>query len=207
VQTLRSRGRTGAHFFAIPIIVSQKDENQMVRSTAIEIIARRLALNAGRVAALAQRAAEAGELPKAVGRSVPDLAPIGLARLLICAICDRGLGNAATSVREFAALATEGGAKLIDLLEGLMSGGVSAAGLHSAIVQVFPEPSVTVVLHDSRLQFGPERSQDGASHTIVIQGDALRAIIDEFRGNALHPAPPRATPAFVFSATAHSKAV
>jgi hypothetical protein len=110
----------------------------MVRSTAIEIIARHLNLNAGRVAALSQRAAEAGELPKACGRSVPDLAPIGLAKLLLCAIADRGLGNAATSVREFAALATEGGAKLIDLLEGFMSGGVSAAGLHSAIVQVFP---------------------------------------------------------------------
>jgi hypothetical protein len=155
----------------------------MVRSTAIEIIARHLSINSGRLAALSQRAAEVGELPKACGRSVPDLAPIGLAKLLLCAICDRGLGNAATSVREYGALATESGAKLIDLLEGLMSGGVSASGLHSAIVQIFPAPSATVVLHDSRLQFGPERSHDGVSHTIVIQGDTLRAIIDELRGH------------------------
>jgi hypothetical protein len=162
--------------------------------------------NAGRVAALSQRAAEAGELPKAVGRSVPDLAPIELARLLICAIAERGLGNAATSVREFVALATESGTKLIDLLEGWTSGSVSTSGFHSLIIQIFPTPSVTVVLHDSRLQFGPDRSHDGASRTIVIQGDALRTIVNEFRGTALHPAPRRATPAFTFSATAHVKA-
>jgi hypothetical protein len=178
----------------------------MVRSTAIEIISRRLSLNSGRVSALAQRAAEAGELPKAYGRSVPDLAPIGLAKLLLCAICDRGLGNAASSVREYSALTTEGGAKLIDLLEGLMSGGVSAAGLHSAIVQVFPEPSVTVVLHDSRLQFGPERTVDGASRTIVVQGAALRAIISDLRGITPHQAPQGATPAARICATAHVKA-
>jgi hypothetical protein len=164
----------------------------MVRSTAIEIIARHLAINAGRVAALAQRAAEAGELPRACGRNVPDLAPIGLAKLLLCAIADRGLGNAATSVREYADLTTEGGTKLIDLLEIWMSGGASTPGLHSLIAQIFPEPSVTVVLTDSRLQFGPERTVDGASRTIVVQGDALRAIISELRGTALYPAPPLA---------------
>jgi hypothetical protein len=89
----------------------------MVRSTAIEIISRRLNLNAGRLAALAQRASEAGELPKACGRSVPQLRPLDLAKLLLCAVADRGLGNASTSVREFAALRTDGGAALIDLLK------------------------------------------------------------------------------------------
>jgi hypothetical protein len=177
----------------------------MVRSTAIGIVARHLNLNAGRLAALSQRAAEAGELPKACGRAVPDLAPIGLARLFLCAVADRGLGNAATSVREFSALATESGAKLIDLLEGLMSGGASTSGLHSLIAQIFPEPSVTVVLTDSRLQFGPERTVDGASRTIVVQGDALRAIIQELRGPTLHQAPPLASSAARLSATAHPK--
>ncbi len=61
----------------------------MVRSTAIEIIARHLHLNAGRLAALAQRAAEAGELPRECGRSVPDLSPAGLGKLLLCAVADR----------------------------------------------------------------------------------------------------------------------
>jgi len=121
----------------------------MVRSTATEIIARRLSLNSGRCAALAQRAAEAGELPKACGRSVPDLAPIGLAKLLLCAICDRGLGNAGASVREFAALSTEGDATLLDLIEGLMSGVVAASGIHSVI------PATRTSLRDRRYQRKP----------------------------------------------------
>ncbi|MDR6304928.1 hypothetical protein GGQ85_002644 [Nitrobacter vulgaris] len=177
----------------------------MVRSNAIEIIARHLSLNAGRLAALAQRAAEAGELPRACGRAVPDLSPAGLAKLLLCAIADRGLGNAATSVREFAALRNEGGTTLLDLIEGLMSGAVSVAGVHSLIAQLDPA-AVTVVTDGGRLSYGPEREQSAASRIITVPGAALRAIIAEFRGNALHPAPPLASVAARISATAHTKA-
>ncbi|HEY0220386.1 MAG TPA: hypothetical protein VGC26_11580, partial [Afipia sp.] len=69
----------------------------MIRSQAVEIIARRLNLNAGRVAALAQRIAEAGLLPKARGRDIPSLGHAHLSKLLLCAIADRGLGEAARS--------------------------------------------------------------------------------------------------------------
>jgi hypothetical protein len=180
----------------------------MNKGDAARIISRRLNLNLGRSNALLVAASDAGVLPKARGRDVPQLSSLQLAHVLLALVCDKGIGVAGQSVCEFAALRAVSGATLIDLLEGWTSGAVSTSGLHSLIVQVFPEPSATVVLHDSRLQFGPERTVDGASRTIVIPGDALRAIVDELRGvaAALHPAPPRATTASFMSVTAHVKA-
>lgn len=156
----------------------------MTRSKAIKVIARHLNLNRGRVAALAQRAAEAGELPKAHGRSVPDLSPSGLAKLLICAIADRGLGGAAASVREFAALRSEGGATLIDLFEGLIVGAVSVDGVHSLIIQLEPA-AVTVITSASRLHYGAQREQSAAARVVTIPGSAIRAIVAEFRADAV----------------------
>lgn len=153
----------------------------MNRSRAVAIIARHLDLNAGRVSALAQRLAEAGEIPKACGRSVPALSPASLAKILICAIADRGLGNAANATAEFAALRSEGGATLLDLLEGWMSGAVSASGVHSLIAQLNP-PSVSVVTAAGRLGYGPERDHTAASRIVTVPGSALRLIIDELRG-------------------------
>lgn len=153
----------------------------MTRSKAIEVIARHLGMNAGRVAALAQRVAEAGELPKAVGRAVPDLSPSGLAKLLICAIADRGLGNAASSVREFAALRSDGGATLLDLLEAWFAGTVAVDGIHSVIAQLEPA-AVTVVTGVGRLHYGAPREQGAATHVVTIPGSAIRAIVAEFRG-------------------------
>ena len=89
---------------------------------------------------------------------MPDLAPIGLAKLLLCAICDRSPGNAATSVREFAALRIDSGATLVDLLESWLAGTVSMFGVHSLLIQLIPA-SVTVVTHADGLRYGPERSR------------------------------------------------
>jgi hypothetical protein len=150
----------------------------MVRSAAIEIIARRLNLNAGRLAALAQRAAEAGEIPMACGRSVPDLSPVGLGKLLLCAVADRGLGKAAASVREFAALRNEGGSVLIDLLEAWAGGTVSVSSVHSLIVQLRP-PGVTVVTRSNSRHYGAPRDHTAAVRIVTVPGDALRAIVAE----------------------------
>lgn len=160
----------------------------MTRSKAIKVIARHLNLNRGRLAALSQRAAEAGELPKAVGRSVPDLSPADMARLLICAIADRGLGGAAASVREFAALRTVSGAVLADLVEGWMSGAVPVDGVHSLIIQLEPA-AATIVTSASSLRYGAQREQGAAARIVTIPGSAIRAIVAEFRADAVPLAP------------------
>jgi hypothetical protein len=155
----------------------------MVRSRAIEVLARRLGLNVGRVAALAQRAAEGGALPKASGRDVPELGPLHLARLLLCAIADRGLGSAPQSVAGYSALTAANGAVLIDIVEGWIRGTVPVSGVGHLVIQIEPEPAATIISHGGdHLDFGPERSRDAAARTVIVPGQSLSTICHEFRG-------------------------
>jgi hypothetical protein len=178
----------------------------MNKSDAARIISRRLNLNLGRINALLVAASDAGVLPKARGRDVPRLSSLELAYVLLACLADRGIGVAGQSVREFAELRTESGAALIDLMESWVADTVSLSGLHSAIVQLQPA-AVSIITDVGRLSYGPEREQATAAHVITVPGDALRAIIQEFRARAPHPAPPLANSAGHISVTAHSKAV
>jgi hypothetical protein len=159
----------------------------MNKSDAARIISRRLNLNLGRTNALLVAASDAGVLPKATGRDVPQLSSLKLAHVLLACIGDRGIGIAGRSVREFAALSTPSGAVLVDLVSGWISGSVPLSGVHSLIAQLSPA-SVTVVTAAGRLHYGPERSQDSASRVVVVPGSALRAIVAEFRGATPHEA-------------------
>lgn len=152
----------------------------MIRSEAASIIVRRLGLNAGRVAALAQRVADAGLLPKANGRDIPDLGALELARLFICATADRGLGNAARSLQEFSALQTEQGVNLLDVLEGLFAGRIAATAIRSAIFQL--QPAAAVLLGEAHLKFGAAIATDGAPTHRIVHGNTLGCIALEFQG-------------------------
>jgi hypothetical protein len=151
----------------------------MIRSEAIEKIVRRLNLNSGRVAALAQRCAESGLLPKANGRDIPDLGSLELARLFLAAVCDRGLGNAAATLAEFSKLTTENGVVLIDVLEALFAGRIAATGIRQAIFQL--KPAGAVLIGEHHLRFGAAPSTDGAARHVIIPGNALAAIALEFQ--------------------------
>jgi hypothetical protein len=107
--------------------------------------------------------------------------------LLLCAVADRGLGKAAASVREFAALRNEGGSVLIDLLEGWVSGAVSTSGLHSLIIQL-RRPGVTVVTSAHSRHYGAPRDHTAAVRIVTVPGDALRAIVAELQGATPHEA-------------------
>ncbi len=155
----------------------------MFRSEAIEVLARRLGINSGRVAALAQRAADSGALPKARGRDVPNLGAFELATLLICVVADRGLGEVRRSLSEYSALAARNGAMLIDVVEGWIRGTVPTSGVGHLVVQTAPTPAATIISNGGEhLDFGPERSRDAAARTVIIPGEALAAIALEFRG-------------------------
>lgn len=154
----------------------------MIRSEAVAVIVRRLNLNSGRVAALAQRTAEAGLLPRANGRDVPDLGSLEFSRLLLAAVCDRGLGNAPSSVREFESLRTDRGVVLGDVLEGIISGRVDVTGIvnQHLIIQLQPA-GATIVSGGIHLRFGAPHSE-GAAKQIVVPGNQLATIAAEFRG-------------------------
>lgn len=66
-----------------------------------------------------QRASESGLLPVAVGSDRPHLANMEMARIVIVATADCGLGNAAASLRTFERLETQGGLQFGDWLESL----------------------------------------------------------------------------------------
>jgi hypothetical protein len=153
----------------------------MIRSHAVEIVARRLGLNPGRVAALVQRCAEAGQLPKANGRDIPELGAMELSRLFLAAVCDRGLGGVASTVNEFSAIQTEQGVVLIDVLEALFSGRISATGIRSAIFQLNPPGAVLIGEH--HLAFGASLKTDGAATHRIIPGASLACIALEFQGS------------------------
>jgi hypothetical protein len=152
----------------------------MIRSTAVEIISRRLGLPAGRSTGLAQRAAEAGFLPRANGRDIPDLGALELAKLFLGVTCDRGLGGVGRAVSEFATLRTEQGVALIDVLEGLFAGRVAATAIRQLIIQL--KPAGAALISEHHLKFGASLSNDGAAKHVIVPGDALAAIALEFQG-------------------------
>ena len=152
----------------------------MTRSEACAIIVRRLGLPPGRVAALVQRVADAGLLPKANGRAIPDLGALELARLFISAVVDHGLGRAPATVAEFSSLTTESGIVLGDVLEALIDGRAEATCLRHLVLQM--EPAGAVLLGAHHLAFGEPLTTGAAAKQIVIPGATLSAICLEFRG-------------------------
>ncbi|MFK4537926.1 hypothetical protein ABIA00_006109 [Bradyrhizobium ottawaense] len=151
----------------------------MRKRRACQVVARRLGLNMNRVAALVQRASEAGLLPVATGRARPDLSNLEIARLLIAATADNGLGNVPTTVREFERLEAEGGLQFCDWLESLVAGRIDTDAIRGIVLQVEPEPGATVITESSRLHFGPASAS--AARAISVTGDALRSIIEDFQ--------------------------
>jgi hypothetical protein len=149
----------------------------MRKRRACQAVARRLGLNVNRVAALVQRASEGGLLPVATGRARPDLKNMELARLLLAAVADRGLGSAATTTREFAAIESNG-LRFDDWLEGVVAGRVRLDGLISVIFQLDPA-AVSVLTTSTQLDFG-ERADVATARVTAIDGDALRAVIEDF---------------------------
>ena len=121
-------------------------------------------------------------MPMGRGGDRPNLSTLEMARVLLAAIADRGLGAAPQSVAEYSSLSASNGAVLIDLIDGWMSGAVPVS-IRAAIFQLTPEPAVTIIGADGiHLNFGPDRSRDAAARNVIVSGDALAAIALEFRG-------------------------
>ncbi|WP_225706123.1 hypothetical protein [Bradyrhizobium cenepequi] len=129
-----------------------------------------------------QRASEAGLLPMARGSDRPDLGSLELSRLFLAAVADRGLGNAAATVREFESLRTDSGIVLGDVLDGIISGRVETASIvHQALILQLSPAGASIVSGGHHLHFGAPHAA-GAAKQIVVPGAQLAAIALEFRG-------------------------
>lgn len=148
----------------------------MHRSEAVEILVRRLGLNAGRTAALGQRLAEAGLLPRAVGRNVPSLCSRELARLLLVVIVDDGLGSAAAQTLTFENLQTESGITLGSVMEAVIRGDVEIIG--DAAFQIGAQPAAML----QGIYFGAALNTNGATRITHVPNVVMRAIAFEFQG-------------------------
>lgn len=154
----------------------------MMKGEAARIISRRLNLSHGRVSALLVAASDAGILPKGSGKANPSLSPLELSHLILAAACDRGIGVAGQSAREFAALQSAEGLVLADLLEAMIAGRASVSGLQSVVVQLDPA-GVSVATAGHHFRFGADHA-GGAARQVVIRGDDLAAAILEMHGHS-----------------------
>lgn len=154
----------------------------MRKSEACAVVARRLGLSLSRTEALVQRASEASLLPMARGSDRPDLGSFELSRLLLAALCDRGLGNAAAAVTEFESLRTDTGVAFGDVLDGIISGRVAIAAIaHQSLILQLNPAGATLVSGGIHLRFGAPHAE-GAAKQVVVPGAQLAAIALEFRG-------------------------
>jgi hypothetical protein len=102
-------------------------------------------------------------------------------RAFLAAVCDRGLGGVAATVTEFEALTTEAGVNLLDVIEALIAGRISATGIRHMIIQL--APAGVVLIGEAHLKFGAEQSTDGAAKTVIIPGASLACIALECQGS------------------------
>ncbi|ODT69039.1 MAG: hypothetical protein ABS75_18480 [Pelagibacterium sp. SCN 63-23] len=156
----------------------------MRKGVATQIVARRLGVEPGRAAGLVQSASDGGVLPKARGRDIPDLGVEDLVNLLLVIACDRGLGVAAQSVREFSAL-TDGTTSLHGALVDLFSHGPALAGaVHGDLVIRLDPATASLTAGGHFRRFGPEPPPGAAGRHVIVPGRALAAIGLELQGRS-----------------------
>lgn len=153
----------------------------MRKSTAVEILARRLGVARSRIENLAKRMADDGLVSKTEGsrRYPPDLSEPEITYLLIGVIADNGLGNSVRTVETFSALPSPIG-PFGDVLQTLLFEPPSDVG--HLIVRSQPA-GISTTINGSHVVFGAEASEKAATKARIIPGDALIAIAAELQGH------------------------
>ncbi len=102
----------------------------MRKSQVCDLLARRLGLRETRLISLAQRLSDAEMLPVSRGPPYVDLKSTEVARLMLAALCDEGLGGAARTVQRYGGLQGRT-ASLVEISGAFRSAArVVSAGLH-----------------------------------------------------------------------------
>lgn len=142
-------------------------------SEAIEMLARRLGLNRGRTATVANRLQHAGRLPLAdAKRTPPELSADDLALLLLAVLAERGVGNAAERAVDYAAM-TGDGYRLHDALAHVLRGSAQPGDV------IFKEGGVSATINGAHIVFG-KPVEDGFAR--FATGPTLAAIAAEWSG-------------------------
>jgi len=158
----------------------------MRKSQIVDLLSRRLGVRATRLTNLVQRLAEAGLLPIAKGPPYPSLSPVEIARMLVVAVTDEGLGASAT-VAKYGGLPGPG-ASLEEVLGHALSRPESLApfssGLEIHTDDTKPYAVLTTVTADGArtLVFGDMPDVESVDRTVLISGAVLFAVAKEIAG-------------------------
>jgi hypothetical protein len=160
----------------------------MRKSECVNLLARRLGVRATRLTNLVQRLAEADLLPTASGPPYPDLSSVEIARVLIVAVADEGLGAASATVAKYGGLLGPG-ATLEQTLGHALSRPDSLAPASSGLeIHTGDKPYAvfTSVSADGArtLVFGEMPAEEGVERLVNISGTALFAIASEIAGRS-----------------------
>jgi len=160
----------------------------MRKSECVNLLARRLGCRATRLTNLVQRLAEADLLPTASGPPYPELTPVEIARVLIVAVADEGLGAAPATITKFGGLPGPGSNLEEALGHTLMRPDSLAPASSSLEVHTGDEPYAvltTVTADGARsLVFGDMPAEEGVERLVNISGSALYAIAAEIAGRS-----------------------
>jgi hypothetical protein len=162
----------------------------MRKSECVNLLARNLGVRATRLTSLVQRLSEAGLLPTASGPPFPQVSPVEIARMLIVAVCDEGLGAAPATIAKYGGLHGSG-STLEETLGHLLTRPEPIPPSHSELViSIGDAPSATLKMatHDGVRECvfkGPDTwRQWGAERKVTISGAALFAIAAEINGTS-----------------------
>jgi hypothetical protein len=142
-------------------------------SEAIELLARRLGLNRGRTATVANRLQHAGRLPLADDkRNPPEISADDMAILIIAVLAERGIGGAAERAVQYAAM-TGAGYGLHESATAIMRGNTQSGDM------IVKEGGVSATVGGQHVVFGAP-VEDGFAR--FATGPTLSAIAAEFQG-------------------------
>lgn len=143
-------------------------------SEAVELLARRLSLRRGRVAAIANRLQHAGKLPLAEAkRTPPELAYDEIAVLLLAVLTESGVGSAVERAQEYAAMRSSDGVRLSDAILAVIRGQAHPGDI------IIREGGVSATINGVHLVLGAP-ADDGPAR--FCTGPTLSALVAELQG-------------------------
>lgn len=146
----------------------------MKLSEAVELLARRLSLKRGRVAAIANRLQHASLIALAEAKKTPpDLSDDETAALLLAVLTENGVETAATRARDYAGMTSPDGYRLRETLLMVLRGQSQSGDL------IVREGGTIITANGQYIVFG-KPAEDGPAR--FCTGATLMAIVAELQG-------------------------
>jgi len=160
----------------------------MRKAQLADVLSRRLGIRLGRISSLTQCASEADLLPTASGPPYPELSPVEVARMLLIAVVDEGLGCVPRTLEKYGGLLGPGATLEQTLGHALSRPGSLAPSCTGLEIHTGDQPYalLSIVTADGArtLVFGDVPAVETVDRIVNISGAALFAIAAEIGGRS-----------------------